>query len=176
MFIAHLPAAYLGFRFLAPPGIARPVLLAGLAGGVAPDLDLLWFFLVDDRAQHHHHYLTHRPAVWMVLLAVCLLSRRIAPPPLPAIGTAFAAGALIHMLCDSVAGRIAWAWPLSGWAHPQVTVPATHRFWVVNFLTHWTFLMEIALCLMATAVLAWPPKGSGKKEKPGRHGPGSSIS
>ena len=34
---------------------AGTLLWAAVMGGVLPDLDLIWFYLIDNRAFHHHH-------------------------------------------------------------------------------------------------------------------------
>ncbi len=84
MLIAHLPAAYLVFRTVAP-SLPRPVLVAGLIGSVAPDLDMFWFVLIDGSV-HHHAFLTHRPVFWgMVLLMGLLVGRGTLRPRIVAL-------------------------------------------------------------------------------------------
>ena len=79
MIIGHWPAGYLAAlgarRFWPAQGLFAGILI----GAVLPDIDMLWFFLVDDKAHHHHSYLTHRPALWALLLAAGLFVRVIAP-------------------------------------------------------------------------------------------------
>jgi len=53
------------------------------------------------------------------------------------------------MALDSIAGSIAWGWPLSAAAYPLVVVHPTHGHWILSFLNHWTFKVEIALTLIA---------------------------
>lgn len=144
MFIGHLPGGYLAARALWQQGQA-PLILATLIGSVLPDIDMLWFHLVDHGTVHHHHYLTHRPAVWAV---VALLGVALQRKVVLALGL----GGLVHMVLDSIVGAIAWGWPLSQAAHPLVVVPATYDNWVMSFLTHWTFQFEIVLTLLALAV------------------------
>lgn len=144
MFVAHLPAAYLAVRGLRPQ-TTRTVLAAVLAGSVLPDIDLLWFYLVDARQHHHHAYLTHKPALWAVLALIgCWRGNSVL------LGVA--AGALLHLLLDSIVGQVTWAWPFSDWSAPMVTVPATQDWWVASFLLHWTFAVEIAICALAAVV------------------------
>lgn len=74
MFIAHLPAGYLSAKYLyrrfAATGVPFGLfILASIAGALAPDLDLFYFFLVDHRRTPHHLYWSHFPLVWAVLLA-----------------------------------------------------------------------------------------------------------
>ena len=173
MFIAHLPATWLAFRALAPRPLPVAVLAAGLIGGIAPDIDLLWFYLFDHRQNHHHGYLTHRPALWAGFLLVGWLLRRHRPG---AMLLALAAGGLLHMALDSLCGSVAWAWPLTDWARPLITVPARHDWWVLNFLTHWSFAIEVALVITAAFTLRKPRNNLMQKEKPGGDAPGSSIS
>lgn len=150
MFIGHLPAAYLALkpfqRHLPPMAFG-----AALVGSVLPDVDMLWFYLVDDRAHHHHAYLTHRPVLWMQLWLLGMLLRRFAPR-LGIIMAMLATGALIHMLLDSIAGAIHWGWPVAGAPITLVEVQPTHDHWIKSFLSHWTFKVEIAICLLAALV------------------------
>ena len=146
MFIGHLPAGYLAARTLWPD-TARTIMIAALIGSVLPDIDMLYFYLIDARSTHHHEYITHRPILWLGVLLAGLFLRRT---PIIALGLA----ALLHMVLDSIVGKIAWGWPISHHAEPFVVVPATHDFWVFSFLTHWTFKVEIAITLLALFV-AW---------------------
>lgn len=145
MFIAHLPAAYLALRATRTAQY-RPFSTAFLVGGVLPDIDMLWFHLLDGRQTHHHDYLTHRPMLW---LALVLISALLLRGRLRWVGVGLGAGGLLHLALDSIAGRIAWLWPFSDAAAPLVTVPASHSWWVYSFLTHWTFAVEVLLCLVA---------------------------
>lgn len=53
MIFAHLPSGYLLGRGL---GGSRRVLAAVMIGSGAPDLDMLWFWLVDQGQTHHHRF------------------------------------------------------------------------------------------------------------------------
>lgn len=145
MIIAHFPAGYLLSRGLQGVGVDKAVGLGVLIGAVLPDLDMLRFWLIDGGAVHHHTYITHRPIFWVgIMLIGFVLGRRI----LTGIGI----GAVLHVMLDSIVGAIAWAWPLSDAAHPLVVVPAVHDNWVLSFVLHWTFLVEIAVCVAAGIV------------------------
>lgn len=123
-------------------------MVAGLAGSLAPDLDMLWFYLVDGQSTHHHHYLTHRPALWLLGLSLAIMVRT-------PVGIAFTAAAMLHLALDSIVGEIAWAWPFSDITAPLVIVPATQEFWLMSFLVHWTFKVEIVLTLIAASIAIW---------------------
>ena len=152
MIVGHLPAAYLVYKAVAPRCLMPLAFAAGMAGAVFPDIDMLWFYLVDNRQHHHHEYLTHRPMVWLGLLALCFAIVRVMRLPQGVVLVSFCAGGLIHMVCDSYTGSILWFWPFSDWSYALVTVQPTHSHWLLSFLAHWTFKVEIALCMVAAMV------------------------
>ncbi len=161
MFIAHLPAGYLVGRAILSAGPsaarARPALLLGtsLVASVFPDLDLAWFYWVDDRQHLHHTYWTHIPSFWLVsglaataLAVLCRARRAVAY-----IGV-FVLGALVHLVLDTVAGGIHWYAPWSTEEVRWIEVPAVHDWWIANFILHWSFGIELAFVLAAIVVRA----------------------
>lgn len=141
MFIGHLPAGYILARGLRAKGVSVPFAAGVLAGSIAPDVDMIWWTLVDSSV-HHHMFITHRPIVWAAILLIGVLTRlRV----VQGIGI----GALLHMLLDSIAGAISWGWPVWTESHPLVVVPATQDHWVLSFLVHWTFAVELAVVAVA---------------------------
>jgi len=82
MFIAHLPAGYLLARHLVKrigtlPASPRAVTLTAMAGAIAPDLDMLYFYFIDNGQTHHHKYFSHWPILWIGLLCMSLLALRL---------------------------------------------------------------------------------------------------
>lgn len=155
MILAHLPAGYLlahGAR-RARPQVAY-LFPAVLLGSVLPDFDLIWFYLIDDRAFHHHRYWVHIPMFWAFLAAAVLpvLALFWRPALIPALG--FLAAILLHLVLDTVAGDILWAWPWSDIFFHLVTVQPVYSHWVLNFLLHPVALIEMAI-LLAAAILFW---------------------
>lgn len=164
MLIAHLPAGWLATRALlrAPSEPFRRRLLAwGMFAAILPDLDLLWFFFVDDRQTVHHAYLTHKPGAWLIALAAAALGmwmlrvKRTAWLALAVLG----ANVMLHLLLDTAAGGIRWLWPASetelALSHP----PALYHPWWLNFVLHWTFALELTIVAISLAVLAAPRRG-----------------
>ena len=148
MILAHLPSGYI----LAHALPARLwVMPAVLLGAVFPDLDLFWFYVIDDRAFHHHRYWVHVPGFWLLIAAVLLpLIARIAANCFwPAVGFLF--GVALHIFLDGLAGGIMWFWPFSDQLFTLVNVPAVYSNWVVSFLLHWTILIEI--CIIGIAAV-----------------------
>jgi len=146
---AHLPSGYLLARAM-PRGI--PALMpAALIGAVLPDLDMIWFHLVDDRAFHHHRYWVHIPLFWaavaLFVLPVAIRLRRLAT------ALVFFAAIVLHLLLDSIGGGILWGAPISDHLFSWVEVPATRSHWVWSFIFHWTFALELAI--WAAAIGIW---------------------
>lgn len=154
MLIAHLPAGYLlgAFAQRCVPAQANTIMSAAIFGSLAPDLDMFYFHLIDGRSTHHHDYFTHWPLFWLVVgffLAAAALTFRCSWLPLAAV---FMAGTMLHMAMDTVAAPLHWLAPFSDVATELVRIPKIHPNWVVSFVFHWTFLIEIAICLTAAAV------------------------
>ncbi|MCV2881830.1 metal-dependent hydrolase [Actibacterium sp. XHP0104] len=141
MLTAHLPSGYLLYR--AQPVQALPVLAAALVGAVLPDIDMIFFYLVDHRAIHHHRYWVHVPLFWagVAALVLPLLYRRGWHWP----GLVFFAAIGLHMVLDSIGGGIMWGAPFDTRLHALVTVPASQSHWVLSFILHWTFLAELMI-------------------------------
>ena len=59
---------------------ASGVILAGVAGGIAPDLDFLRYYLLDDTQVHRHRYWSHIPGCWALIALVVLPLVRAARP------------------------------------------------------------------------------------------------
>jgi inner membrane protein len=158
MFIAHAPAAYLLGQRLLPDQLDPHRYLIGIAivlfGGLAPDLDLLYFYFVDHRQHVHHSYCTHIPFYWVSVygLLVVPLWRwwgRVAVQRF----TLLVCGGMLHMLLDSVASGILWLYPFDNNYIGLWHIPARYDWWVANYLLHWTFLLE--LVIVAASVWAF---------------------
>lgn len=145
MITAHLPAGFLLSRAADWRGAA---LVAALVGATFPDLDLIAFYLIDDRAIHHHRYWVHAPAFALGVSALLIALTRASP-----VAIAFGAGWCLHILLDAPVGGVMWLWPLSDELFHFVSVPATQSHWVLSFVFHWSFLAELAIWSAAVFVL-----------------------
>ncbi len=143
MITAHLPAGYL----LATAGNARGLTALGacLLGSIFPDLDLIWFYLIDNRQFHHHLYWVHIPGFWLPLAATLYGTAYLAGQRIPAPVGWFLCGIVLHIALDSIAGGVAWLWPFSDTVYTMVTVPASQPHWLLSFLLHWTFTLELLI-------------------------------
>ncbi len=130
-------------------------MLAFMLGNVLPDIDMLYFYLIDGGRTHHHKYWTHLPVFWLGALAAALLwawvSRRRA---FGVLGGALVAGTILHLALDTPFGGVLWLYPLTDQSFSWCEVPATRSWWVWSFVLHWSFLTELALCAAAAVVFS----------------------
>ncbi|MBL1406283.1 MAG: metal-dependent hydrolase [Rhizobiales bacterium] len=158
MFIAHLPAGYILGRTLTNKIQSKYVMSAALIGSVFPDLDMFWFYLVDNRQTHHHDYYTHWPVFYILALfvsVVVLFAHKRAGQAL----VAFSLGALLNMILDSFTARMHWLRPFSDAYYVPIKTESIYSHWILNFVLHPWFLVEIAICVVAiTLIYKIPPK------------------
>lgn len=154
MFIAHLPAGYLLTKNLQKRFEIDRYLFAGLIGSIFPDFDIPYFFLVDHQQTPHHSYWIHLPFYWMLIPLISLtflfLSKK---KEYLTITIIFLSNVMLHLILDTVVGKIEWLYPLSTKSFAFFEVPSVYHFWFYNFLFHWTFLFEIAIIVWALFVL-----------------------
>jgi inner membrane protein len=159
MFIAHLPSGYLSGCYASgffSPNFRKSIFSGFLVGSILPDIDVLYFYLIDHGRHHHHHYWTHLPVFWVASLAlglsIALLRRdRI----LAMFASALFLGTFLHLLLDTPFAGVAWAYPLSSHLFHLVTVPATRNWWVLSFVLHWSFLFELVICFWALGLFLY---------------------
>ena len=162
MIIGHLPSGYVFSKLLvdklAKIGIKpRHVIAVGVLGAVAPDFDMFYFHLVDNRQHHHHVYWSHYPIFWLALLSAALMWHKWASVKVTAIlAVVFSVAGLIHLLLDSIVGDIWWFAPFIDEPYTMFTVPALYKPWWLNFILHWSFVLE--LLLLVWAFLLWRRK------------------
>jgi inner membrane protein len=138
----------------------------GLIAAVLPDLDLIWFFLVDHRRHVHHGYLPHLPVAWVVTLALAAAvagALRVGRTGWLLLGV-FSANVMLHLVLDTTAGGVEWLWPWSDRELVMTEVPARYHPWYLNFLLHWTFALEITV--LAAAALVWWRRRSRREFRP----------
>lgn len=159
MLIAHAPAGYVSSRLLfrrfselgAP---YKPFLFAGMFGAVAPDLDMFYFYFIDQRQHHHHTLWPHFPILWAALLLAALIWLHAARTrKFAALAVIFSLNGLQHMVLDTVAGNIWWLAPFVNKPFSFFTVPARYSPWWLNFVLHWTFAFELAI--VGCAIYLW---------------------
>jgi hypothetical protein len=78
MIIGHAPSgnilAYYGRKQFAGRGLKVSSFFgASVIGALIPDVDMIYFHLVDNRQHHHHSYFTHYPILWLGLLIISMI-------------------------------------------------------------------------------------------------------
>ena len=132
------------------PVSAKAVMAAGVMGALAPDLDLLYFYLIDHRQTHHHQYLTHWPIAWVSLILIATCCLKLANNKAVALmALVFGLGGFLHMILDSVVGDIWWFAPFSNQSFAMFTVPARFHPWWLNFFLHCSFGLELLIVAWA---------------------------
>ncbi len=153
MFIGHLPAGYILTDALQKKFNLKKYLWIGLIGSIFPDIDILYFYLIDNRQNLHHSYWTHLPFDWLIISAIAMLAIWLLKRKAYLVAALiFFSNVFLHLLLDTIVGKIEWLYPLTTASYALFEVPATHNFWVYNFLLHWTFLFEIGAILWAVWV------------------------
>lgn len=161
MFIAHLPAGYIAAKNIIKKQSStlnsKYLLIFALIGSIAPDFDLIYFYFIDNRQHHHHTYWSHYPIVWITLLLSTILYSKLKVTKLkidtyiPYIKIFLFCG-LIHLMLDSVVGDIWWLAPFVDKAYALATVPRVFQLWWLNFLIHWSFILELFILLYALKI------------------------
>lgn len=164
MFIAHAPAGYLVTKFVlhrSSLGQGRDAILMlklGLLSSVFPDIDMLYFYLLDHRQHLHHSYWTHIPFWWLVILAIGMgygvITRNAR---FRRVVQMVALNVLLHLLLDTVAAKIRWFAPFSRAGISLFEVPPRYGWWIWNYVLHWTFGIEILLAGTALYVCLTHP-------------------
>ena len=159
MFLAHLPAGYIVSKFLltkfnSGPSRKKYLLFLGLLGSVFPDLDMLYFYLIDNRQHGHHSYWSHIPVYWICLLGICYVIAAIIKSRFFAkAATIFVTCILLHLLLDSFAGGgIKWLHPFSDSYLSIFSIPSRQGYWLWNYFLHWTALVELTIIGIATTI------------------------
>ncbi|MEQ1953518.1 metal-dependent hydrolase [Mesorhizobium sp. CN2-181] len=154
MLIGHLPLGYIiGSTLRRRYGVARGIIAASLLGSIAPDIDMLRFYLIDFGRYNHRYYFTHWPSFWLVTAAATLplIHRLRRSWVLPAVG--FYLGVASHLASDTVQGPVRWFAPFSTTAYELVRIPANYGHWILSAVGYWTFLLDLVVCF--AALMLW---------------------
>jgi len=150
MFIGHLPAGYVLTKALQKRFKTDRYLWLGLVASILPDVDILYFYLVDNRQTLHHSYWIHIPFYWLVMAAATfLILWSLKKKDCMMAAVVFFGNILLHLILDTLVGKIQWLYPFTDKAYYLFDVPAVYGFWPYNFIFHWTFLFEVGIMIWA---------------------------
>jgi inner membrane protein len=155
MIIGHLPSGYIVSKLLINKYWSNDenitlLMIVGTIGAIAPDIDMFYFYLVDKRHHHHHTYWTHYPILWVSIICISMFwyynSKTKCWSKLCLL---FSWCGFLHIILDSIVGDIWWGAPFLNTPFALFTIPALYNPWWLNFIFHWSFLLEVATWLFA---------------------------
>ncbi len=121
-------------------------LILGIVGSIFPDLDMFYFYLIDNRQHLHHGYWTHIFFFWVcVFLPLFAIFTVLKKNNFSIYLSVFSINVFIHLFLNTIVGKIRWLYPFSSQDFVFFHVPARYGWWIWNFVFHWTFLFEIIL-------------------------------
>ena len=155
MLIAHLPAGYILakklFKNFKSSLLSKQFFfIAILSGAIFPDLDLFYFYFIDAKSVHHHYYFFHWPIIYLALLLIGSILYFFKSTPIKRLGLIsclFALAALLHLLLDTFVGDVWLFMPFIDRSYAMFQVPDVQSHWMLNFILHWSFLVEIFICI-----------------------------
>lgn len=154
MFIGHIPAGYVATKILQKKLNTKKYLIIGLIGSILPDLDMFYFYLIDNKQTLHHDYWIHLPCYWLIISIISFtLLYLLRKKEGLILGTIFFTNIFLHLFLDTLVGGIKWLYPFKDKAYFLFDVPAVYDFWVYNFIFHWTFLFEIGAIIWCFYIL-----------------------
>ncbi len=155
MIIAHAPSGYilatlLIKRMARAPVTVKAIIITGIIGALAPDFDMVYFYLFDNKQTHHHKYFSHWPIIWLGLTTLSAIWFNYAKQSKSAtLSLIFCLGGVLHVILDSFVGDIWWFAPFLDKPYSLFTVPAKFKPWWLNFILHWSFAVELIICFWA---------------------------
>ncbi len=156
MFIGHLPAGYILTKSIQKKSKIKNYLFLGLIGSLLPDIDIFYFYFIDKRQHLHHDYWIHTPFYWLIIAFVSFgFIKLFRKPEFKIAALIFFSNIFLHLLLDTIVGKINWLFPLTNKSIYLFNVPAIYGHWVLNFIFHWTFLFEVAVIIIALIILIW---------------------
>jgi len=95
----------------------------------------------------------HIPGFWILVACITLPVLRIFAPRYLLHGVAVFLALFVHILLDGIAGGVVWFWPFDATLYRLFDVPAIWSNWILNFILHPIFLVE--LIIWGLAIFVW---------------------
>lgn len=156
MFIAHLPSGYILAKILEKKlkqtKISKQLFFTIIMiGAVFPDIDLFYFYVLDNRSVHHHQYFLHWFSFWIPIFVISYLYLKYAQYNCRSalITTLFSGAALLHIGLDTFVGDVWLFAPFIDQAYVFFEVTPRYEPWWLNFILHWSFLVELLIYIIA---------------------------
>ncbi len=154
MLISHFPVGYIVtkvFNKVTKENI--PFVKFGLLFSLWPDLDLFYFYFINRKLTFHHLYFTHLPFVLLICAVIAIPINMINfRQSLKSIYNFFVISWFAHLVLDTFTGGIAWLYPYNKKIFILINIPPSYSNWLLSFIFHWSFIIEICLVLLAGAL------------------------
>jgi hypothetical protein len=155
MTFGHLSAGYITSKLLFKEFehqsvYSKAFIFWGIFGSIAPDIDMLYYFIAKHSLLNHHQYYTHFPIFWLTLLLISLVWLKLHHHrnQLPASAFIFTFNGFIHTILDTITGEIWWLAPFGNKPFSLVAERSE-----LPYFTDWTFGIELFLLLLALSLL-----------------------
>ncbi|ALH94923.1 metal-dependent hydrolase [Acinetobacter equi] len=159
MFIAHLPSGYILAKVLQKKFKTLPIhshlfITVTMLGAIFPDIDLFYFYLIDGRSVHHHQYFLHWFAFWIPLFFIAFFCfwKSNFQSKWAALASTFFLAALLHVFLDTFVGDVWLLAPFVMEPFAFFEVSARYQPWWLNFIFHWSFAVELVICMWALII------------------------
>jgi len=147
MLIAHIPSGYIVAKAFKQE--KKPIVISSLIFSMWPDLGLVYFYLFDSSIIHRHFF-PHLPIIMASAFLVTLpLYYMKFFEKMKIYYVLFFVNWLVHMILDSFTERIFWLYPLSNHGFQLIEIPAVFSHWIISFVLHWSFVVELAIVSFA---------------------------
>ncbi len=151
MLIAHIPTGIIITSIIIKKHKVKEenrfLWFSGITSSFLPDVDLFYFYLIDS-SQHHHKLFPHIPLFWLCILLPTIIYAEAKKSQLLLLASSlFLLNIFIHLLMDTVAGHIWWLYPFIDHSYVFIKIPNIYQHWILNFIFHWTFIIELMLCI-----------------------------
>lgn len=156
MIFAHGPAGFLIAKVTSKTQLFAKLttwklFAIGFLGGIFPDIDLFYYYLVD-ATESHRTFLTHAPLPYLILLLLAALFYKATKQPKTLYAVVFSFGALSHLVTDSLSSKLGWLQPFSEKLYGAADLGIST---LNNNLFFANFLMEGIIFFFFFYVLIW---------------------
>ncbi|NQV12844.1 MAG: metal-dependent hydrolase [Parcubacteria group bacterium] len=160
MIFAHAPAGFIAAyvtKKIWQRGLSqlqtRWLYFVGTLAGILPDIDTLYYYLVDSRFSHRE-LITHTPILYVVVcLTLYLTGYLLKKKFIQALSLVIFFATLSHLIFDSLNSGIGWLYPGTDLIFGLLGISALAEGWYGQYLLVITYSVELAIFLGAGNII-----------------------
>ena len=160
MIFAHGPAGFVLTHFLKKywnKSLSRKqiitVYLVGVIGGLFPDIDLFYYYLVTAKTSHHE-LLTHSFFIYFaVFILFFIIAFLIKNRFIWALNIVFFIGVFSHLAADSLGSGIMWFYPFSDFLFGLISFYFILNSWFTQWIFSINYSLETVILLLAFFII-----------------------